>query len=150
MPLRSARTLLGPLGVAAAALLLTAPATPATAAPAGAETVTVARTIRLAADGTVAVSGTYRCTGATGPVFVSTSISISRSLSTTSYGIGGTRAVCDGAQHSYVNTGKPSNALQPGAAHVEATVMELNTVGGLLLVPRLHAVQQQDVRLSGS
>ncbi|WNM30838.1 DUF6299 family protein [Streptomyces sp. Li-HN-5-11] len=146
MSLRSARPLLGTLGVAAAALLLTAPATPASAAPAAAETVTVAPAVRLAADGTVTVSGTYRCTGATGPAFVTTTLS--QSTATTRYGIGGTRAVCDGAQHSYVNRGKPSTTLKPGAAHVEATVMELSTLGGLLIVPRFHAVQQQDVRMS--
>ncbi|WP_308311180.1 DUF6299 family protein, partial [Streptomyces sp. GbtcB6] len=44
---------------------------PATAA--SGESVTVHRTGRLAPDGTVTLSGTYTCTGAGGPVFISSS-----------------------------------------------------------------------------
>ncbi|MER6633549.1 DUF6299 family protein, partial [Streptomyces sp. NPDC000987] len=67
MPLR-------PVPGAAVLLLLAAvPATPAAADPH--ETVTVDRTGRLAADGTVTLSGTYRCLGGTGPVYVSSSLS---------------------------------------------------------------------------
>nr|WP_306184444.1 DUF6299 family protein [Streptomyces sp. MK5] len=124
-------------------LLLAAPATAASAAD---DTVTVDPTARLAADGTVTISGTYRCTGADGPVFVSSGIS--RMDSATRYGIGGTRAVCDGAEHTWANTGKPSDALDPGTAHVEATIMELTTQGGLPLLPRFHAVGEQDVTLT--
>lgn len=39
------------------------------------ETVTVDATGHLAADGTVTLSGTYRCLGRTGPVLVSSSVS---------------------------------------------------------------------------
>jgi hypothetical protein len=91
----------------AALLLLAAPA--ALAAPVSAdpyETVTVDPTGRIASDGTVTLSGTYRCTGGTGPVFVSSSVS-QGSLSVR-HGIGGTRAVCDGLAHAWTNTGKPS------------------------------------------
>ncbi|MEU6477688.1 DUF6299 family protein [Streptomyces sp. NPDC047017] len=141
------RPVLGALAATAAALLLSAPATPAAAAPrAATETVTVDPAARLAADGTVTLSGTYRCTDAAGAVFVSSSISPSDSL--TRYGIGGTRAVCDGAEHRWTNTGLPSDALKPGTAHVEATLMELSPQAGLLLIPRFHAVRQQDVTLA--
>nr|BFD82076.1 DUF6299 family protein [Streptomyces sp. Xyl84] len=138
------RSLLGALGTAAAALLLSAPLS--VAATAAEESVTVDPAVRTAADGTVTISGTYRCTGASGPVFVSSAIS--RTGSVTRYGIGGTRAVCDGAVHTWANTGTPANALEPGAAHVEATVMELTTQGGLPLMPRFHAVAEQEVTLS--
>ncbi|MFJ7769435.1 DUF6299 family protein [Streptomyces sp. NPDC097107] len=144
MPVRSAA-----LATAAGALLLLA-APAATAAPHDArhvtESVTVDPTGRLAADGTVTVSGTYRCTAGTGPVFVSSTVS--QSESSVRYGIGGTRAVCDGLEHRWVNTGRPSgNALKPGAAHVEATLMELRPMGGLPL-PSFHARHGQDVTLT--
>ncbi|EYT83262.1 hypothetical protein CF54_08415 [Streptomyces sp. Tu 6176] len=150
MSLTPVRPLLGALGLAAAALLLSAPhaatAADGTGTETGTDTVTVDPTARLAADGTVTLSGTYRCTGADGPVFVSSALS--RNDSPTRYGIGGTRAVCDGARHTWSNTGTPANALDPGAARVEATVMELTTRGGLPLMPRFHAVGQRDVTLT--
>src|SRR4051794_28527499 len=58
--------------VAALLLLAAAPSTPAASAPG--ETVTVAPTGSIAADGTVTLSGTYRCTAGAGPVFVSSSV----------------------------------------------------------------------------
>ncbi|MFF4907312.1 DUF6299 family protein [Streptomyces sp. NPDC001260] len=130
------------LAVGAALLLLTAPAAPA-ADPS--ETVTVDPTGTIAADGTVTLSGTYRCLGNTGPAFVSSSVS--QAKPDVRHGIGGTSAVCDGQEHRWQNTGKPSDALDAGTASVEAAVMELRPVGGLPL-PRFHAVQRQDVTLT--
>ncbi|MGW1602184.1 DUF6299 family protein, partial [Streptomyces eurythermus] len=51
-----------------AAALLCATAAPAAAAPG--EYITVDPTGRIAADGTVTLSGSYRCTGATGAAFI--------------------------------------------------------------------------------
>ncbi|MGW2836111.1 DUF6299 family protein [Streptomyces sp. NPDC001286] len=130
------------LAAGAALLLLTAPAAPA-ADPS--ETVTVDPTGTIAADGTVTLSGTYRCLGNTGPAFVSSSVS--QAKPDVRQGIGGTSAVCDGQEHRWQNTGKPSDALDAGTASVEAAVMELRPVGGLPL-PRFHAVQRQDVTLT--
>jgi hypothetical protein len=145
------RPLLG-AAAGAALLLLTgataAPATadPATVVPAPYEAVTVDTVGRIAADGTVTLSGTYRCQSSSGPVFVSSSVS--QGVSTIRYGIGGTRAVCDGAEHRWVNTGRPvPGSLVPGTAHVEATLRELGAFSGLLL-PRFHAVQRQTVTLT--
>ncbi|MGW7258968.1 DUF6299 family protein [Streptomyces sp. NPDC054834] len=143
------------LGAAAGAavLLLTAAAAPvllfaAAVAPAAAdpyETVTVDPTGRVAADGTVSLSGTYRCTAGTGPVFVSSSVGQS-ALSVT-HGIGGTVARCDGAEHRWNNSGRiPGDAVRPGVAHVEATILELRPQNGLPL-PYFHAVRQRDVTL---
>jgi hypothetical protein len=141
MSLRSA------LGSAAgAALLLLAAAPAATAAPY--ETVTVDPTGSIAPDGTVTLSGTYRCLGNSGAAFVSSSVS--QGDPAVRHGIGGTRAVCDGMEHPWQNSGKPSSApATPGAARVEATVMELSSGGGLPL-PRFHAVQNQDITLTES
>ncbi|GHD89049.1 DUF6299 family protein [Streptomyces naganishii] len=144
----SVRPVLGTLGVAAATLLLAAPAVPAAAATAAGETVTVDPTARMAEDGTVTLTGTYRCSGATGAVFVGSTLG--QNASSTRYGIGGSRALCDGKEHRWVNSGKPSSTLEPGAAHVEATVMELAPQDGLPLMPRLHATVQQDITLAKS
>ncbi|MEV1063013.1 DUF6299 family protein [Streptomyces sp. NPDC050263] len=129
--------------VGAALFLLAAPAV-TVAAPA--ESVTVDAVGRIASDGTVTLSGTYRCIGDTGPVFVSSSVR--QNSGNTRHGIGGTRAVCDGAEHAWRNTGKvASGDLEPGVAHVEATLMELRPEGGLPL-PRFHAVQERDITLA--
>ncbi|MES5818491.1 DUF6299 family protein [Streptomyces sp. RG80] len=136
MPVRPALVL--------AALLLLAVAPTAGADPY--ETVTVDPTGTVAADGTVTLSGTYRCLGNTGPVFVSSSVG--QKSPSVRHGIGGTRAVCDGVEHRWENTGQPSpGSLEPGAAQVEATVMELHPQGGLPL-PRFHATRQQAVTLT--
>ncbi|MFE9701886.1 DUF6299 family protein [Streptomyces sp. NPDC005930] len=132
----------------AALLLLAAPA--ATAAPHDARLVTESVTVdpagRLAADGGVTLSGTYRCTGGTGPVYVSSTVS--QTDPSVRYGVGGTRAVCDGLEHRWVNTGTPDTVvLKPGAAHVEATLMELRPMG-IVPLPSFHARQAQDVTLT--
>ncbi|AWW37091.1 MULTISPECIES: DUF6299 family protein [Streptomyces] len=139
MSLRSA------LGVLAAALavLAAAPSAPASAAPD--ETVTVDPSGRISADGTITLSGTYRCTGGTGPVFVSSSVA--QGTLGASRGIGGTRAVCDGLTHRWENTGQAGPAtLRAGTARVEATLVELRPQGGLPL-PYFHATRQRDITL---
>ncbi|MFJ8595477.1 DUF6299 family protein [Streptomyces sp. NPDC093598] len=141
------RPLLGAAAGAALLLLTGAGAAPAAAsAPAPAGSVTVDAVGRIAADGTVTLSGTYRCAPSRGPVFVSSSVS--QGASTSRHGIGGTRAVCDGAAHRWVNKGRTaSRVLVPGAAHVQATLMELRTFG-VLPLPTFHAVQDRDITLT--
>ncbi|MFJ8942232.1 DUF6299 family protein [Streptomyces sp. NPDC102395] len=144
MSLRPALT----AAVGAALLLLAVPAASAADDPVpapAAEAVTVDPAGSIAADGTVTLSGTYRCVDSTGPVFVASSIG--QGSSTVRYGVGGSRAVCDGVEHRWVNTGKPMpGSLKAGTARVEATVLELRPQG-LLLLPKFHAAQQQDVTL---
>ncbi|MGW0994077.1 DUF6299 family protein [Streptomyces sp. NPDC002523] len=133
-----------------ATALLCAVATSATAAAPAAvadssESVTIDPIGRIGADGTVTVSGSYRCVAGTGPVFVSTSLS--QSDSRVKHGIGGTKAVCDGAEHSFANSGRvTSESLKAGGAHVEASLMELRPAG-LVPLPAFHAVQERDVAL---
>lgn len=146
MPVRSVV-----LAAAAGAALLLPAAPAATAAPdtarhAVAESVTVDPAGRLAADGTVTLFGTYRCAAGSGAVFVSSSVR--RHDSSVRYGVGATRAVCDGLMHRWTNTGTPlHNAIGPGAAHAEAALMELRFTGGLPL-PGFRARQGQDVTLT--
>ncbi|MFJ5516582.1 DUF6299 family protein [Streptomyces griseoluteus] len=123
--------------------LLYALAAPAAAAPG--ESVTVDSTARLAADGTVTLSGTYRCLPGTGPVFVSSSVS--QADPRVRHGVGGSAARCDGAEHRWENTGKVSSeTLRTGAAHVQADVMELRP-SGLAPLPVFHATQDRDIVL---
>ncbi|QFR00909.1 hypothetical protein F9278_37270 [Streptomyces phaeolivaceus] len=127
-----------------AALFLLAAAASAGAAPEPFETVTIDPTGTVAPDGTLTLSGTYRCLGGNGPVFVSSSLQ--QGDSQVRKGVGGSTAVCDGADHIWTNTDRavPGRFL-PGRARVEATVMELSGSG--LPLPRFHAARQQDITL---
>ncbi|WP_078878348.1 DUF6299 family protein [Streptomyces sp. NBRC 110035] len=124
------------------------PAAPvASAAPAASPvSVTVDPVGLIAPDGRrVTLSGTYRCTDASGPVLVGSSVR--QEPAVTRYGVGGTRAQCDGRTHRWENTGSvPSDALKAGAADVEVTLVELRPVGGLPL-PLFHASLRQDITL---
>ncbi|GAA5011220.1 DUF6299 family protein [Streptomyces siamensis] len=129
----------------AALLLLAAPSAPALSAPAHStpgDELTVDATGSVAADGTITLSGTYRCASSTGPVFVSSAVS--QGDSEVQHGIGGTAAVCDGVQHRWTNSEKREpGTLVPGPAHVAATLMELSS--GPLPLPIFHAILEQDI-----
>ncbi|MFF2508102.1 DUF6299 family protein [Streptomyces sp. NPDC058067] len=142
------------LGTFAGAILLLFGA-PAAGAAASNDSVTVDRVGHLAPDGTVTLSGTYSCTSSSGPAFVSSSVgqdpagqnSAGQASVVVRQGIGGTQAVCDGAEHRWQNTGKASaEVVRAGAVQVEAAVMELRSQGGLPL-PYIHATHSQDVNL---
>ncbi|MFB7493665.1 DUF6299 family protein [Streptomyces sp. NPDC056161] len=135
------------LGTAAgAAALLLGVVAPATAADNPTETITVDKTGRVATDGTVFLTGTYRCNKGTGQVFVSSSVS--QNSDSVRYGVGGTLAQCDGAEHRWENSSKVSSErIAPGAARVEATLLELRPQGGLPL-PYFRATGHQDVTLA--
>ncbi|GAA4040962.1 DUF6299 family protein [Streptomyces shaanxiensis] len=143
MPLRPA---LATAACAALLLLVAAPSAPAdSSAPAPEETVTVDSKGLMAADGTVTLSGTYRCVDSVGPVYVSSSIG--QRSETVRYAIGGTEAVCDGKLHRWENESRPSpTTLKHGRADVEAAVVELHPVG-ILPLPRFHALLKQEVTL---
>ncbi|WP_236576499.1 DUF6299 family protein [Streptomyces sp. HF10] len=116
-----------------------------TALAAPGESVTVDTVGRLAADGTVTLTGTYRCTGNTGPVFVTSGLS--QRDPRVRHGIGGTVARCDGTTRTWSNSGQVTGeTLRPGTAHVQATVMELRPVG-LVPLPVFHATADQDITL---
>ncbi|ARP72844.1 hypothetical protein LK07_27190 [Streptomyces pluripotens] len=109
------------------------------------EAVTVDPAGRIASDGTVTLSGSYRCTPGTGPVFVSSSVS--QGDPRVRHGIGGGAARCDGAEHRWTNSGKVSSeALTVGTAHVRASLMELRP-SGIAPLPAFHAVTDRDVKL---
>jgi len=126
----------------AALLLLAAPTAGALSGPY--DEVTVDPTGRLAADGTITLSGTYRCLSSSGPVFVSSSVA--QGDPRVRHGIGGTQAVCDGAEHRWTNSETRKGAFTPGDADVEVTLMELSGSG--LPLPHFHAAQKRDVTLT--
>ncbi|MFJ5937243.1 DUF6299 family protein [Streptomyces sp. NPDC093071] len=97
----------------------------------------------VADDATVTLSGTYRCLDdGAGPVFVSSTL-VQGDRST---GIGGTRAVCDGHLHTWTNSSVVKDpAYVPGAARVEATLLQLSGTG--LPLPRFLATEKADVTL---
>ncbi|MBT2438978.1 hypothetical protein J7E93_02315 [Streptomyces sp. ISL-36] len=132
------------LALAAGTLLVAAAATAAHAAPGDDLAVDAYGTV--ATDGTVTVSGTYRCTDdSAGPVFVSsTLVQEDRSAS-----IGGTRAVCDGQVRTWSNSGVVKEPVyRAGAARVKATLMQLTTSGPLgLPLPGFRVAEDAEVTL---
>ncbi|MDN0197434.1 DUF6299 family protein [Streptomyces sp. S.PNR 29] len=133
------------LGTAAGSAVLLLPAVTAAPATAGPhDTVTVDQKAHVAVDGTVTLSGTYRCSDSTGPVYVSSTVTQG---STTRQSIGGTRAVCDGVEHRWSNSGRPAMSLKEGEADVEATLLELRTVG-MVPSPLVLATQRQEITLA--
>ncbi|MFI9102977.1 DUF6299 family protein [Streptomyces fildesensis] len=137
----SLRPVLGAVASAALLLLLNVPM--ASADPS--EVVTVDPTGSVAADGTVTLSGTYRCASGRNPVFVSSSVA--KGDTGVRYGIGGTNAVCDHADHRWTNSAKLApGSITGGTVRVQATVMELDSSSGLPL-PRIHVSEEQDIKL---
>ncbi|MFG2652612.1 DUF6299 family protein [Streptomyces sp. NPDC048436] len=139
----SKRTLAA-LALTSAVLALPAPVH-AAPAPAPANSVTVNRTGTIAPDGTVTLSGTYRCLsdGTPGPVFVSSALV----KGYTSTGVGGTLAVCDGQVREWTNTSRGTNTqYKPGEVTVRAHLMKLATKSGLPL-PQPLAQEEAQVKL---
>lgn len=146
------------LALAATALLAAAAAPPAHAGgeddgpaldPAGriADFLTVDPAGLLGADGTVTLSGTYRCLDDTaGPVLVGSTLH----QQDRSAGIGGSRAVCDGLLRTWTHTAVVKDpAYQPGEARVEGSLVQLTPLDDLgLPTPAFLARQEFKVTLN--
>lgn len=134
------------LAVATGALLVLTAATAATAHAGPGDDLTVDPRGTVAEDGTVTLSGTYRCTDdSEGPVFVgSTLVQGSRSA-----GIGGTQAVCDGQDHRWTNSAVVKEpGYESGAARVEASLMQLVPTAPMgLPLPEFLLREDQDITL---
>ncbi|SED70473.1 DUF6299 family protein [Streptomyces sp. TLI_105] len=130
--------------VLTAAALLTAAVAPLAHAG-GADDLTIDEYGTVGADSTVTVSGTYRCLDdSEGPVFVSSTLK----QGSRSTGIGGTRAVCDGHLHTWTNSAVVKEpAYRPGAARVEATLVQLAAGASGLPLPGFLTTEQADVEL---
>ncbi|MFF4158413.1 DUF6299 family protein [Streptomyces sp. NPDC001678] len=138
------------VGVAAGALACLATAAPmAQAAPAPRSTgsMTIDPSATLAPDGTLTMSGSYRCTVVehTGTVFVASNVLQNRRTE----GIGGSRAVCDGARHRWRNSARPYGAsLRPGPARADGTLLQMSSDRGGIPLPRfLTVARERDITL---
>ncbi|MEU9862357.1 DUF6299 family protein [Streptomyces sp. NPDC047971] len=132
------------LALTASSLLVAACASAAHAGPGDRLSVDGHGTV--AADGTVTVSGTYRCLDdSDGPVFVSSTL-VQRERSA---GIGGTRAVCDGRPRTWSHSAVVKEpAYRAGAARVKATLTQLTPAGSLgLPLPGFVATRDSAVTL---
>ena len=153
--------IVGPaLASAIGALLMgaTAPHTPAAVnatpppGPDPGSRLTIDHTGRLAPDGTITLSGTYRCAPSSAPggqddsgspVYVSSTLA----QNGRTHGIGGTVADCDGRVHRWTNRERPGAAAYTrGTARVEGSLMTLRSDWGVPL-PRFLAHQGQDITL---
>ncbi|GHF64309.1 hypothetical protein GCM10010218_52300 [Streptomyces mashuensis] len=129
----------------AATLTLTAAAlTPVTAqaAPAPRQTahrMTIDPVVSLAPDGTVTMTGTYRCT--LGRPLTTVYIGSNLMQSARTEGIGGSTATCDGRVHRWRNSARPSRApFQPGPARADGTLMHFRPDHSGIPVPHFLAV----------
>lgn len=97
------------------------------------DTITIAPAGRIAADGTLTLSGTYRCSSLrSGPVLIAAKALQGDARAEAD----GALAVCDDRVHTWSESAEPNAALAPGAAHGEATLLELNRSHGFIpLVP---------------
>jgi Family of unknown function (DUF6299) len=126
-------------------------ATPKAAGPSAATPtiLTVDRSGTLADDGTVTVTGTYRCArnASTGPVFVSASVVTGAVQS----GIGAALAVCDGRTHTWTMNGRAIGLdVRPGRTRVQSTLMAITTHGGWLPLPEALATHGRQVTLAAA
>lgn len=130
--------------VAIGGALLTAATGPVGAADV--QAVSAAPTGTVSTDGTVTLSGTYRCSPLSdpGPVFVSSTVGAGERR----HGIGGTAATCDGVERTWVNQDKPVHGalMAPGPAEVEATLVHLDTRSGLP-IPSIIATDRHEIEL---
>ncbi|MFF4222752.1 DUF6299 family protein [Streptomyces sp. L500] len=128
-------------GIAAGILAGLAVAAPVAAAPAPRSTgaMTIDPTATLAPDGTLTMTGTYRCRVVehTGTVYVASNVLQHAHTE----GIGGSKAVCDGARHRWRNSARPNGAsLRPGPARADGTLLQISRDRGGIPLPRFLAV----------
>ncbi|WP_126643890.1 DUF6299 family protein [Embleya hyalina] len=95
----------------------------------------------MAADGTLTISGTYRCSADhTGNVLVGGSID----QAGLHISMGGSTATCDGLTHDWRSSERPPLDFVPGPARGDATLLELRRGEGV--VPVLPNILAQDAR----
>jgi len=116
-----------------------------TAAADDGNTVAVAPTGGIAKDGTVTLTGTYRCEPSSGPGTVVNS-SVTDGTDTSSVG-GSVPATCDGEVHTWTATGRPYLPVGAGPVRAEASLIHLSWQGSLIPQTDVLANQPQTVTL---
>ncbi|MGG8405311.1 DUF6299 family protein [Streptomyces sp. 12297] len=134
--------------LAAAALASAAAFSPVAAADSFTGDISVQKEAHISPDGTLTLSGTYRCTepSPSRTVFVSSSlVQDGKRL-----GFGGTEARCDGQVHEWRSSGPVDGLMRlgfhDGPAAVDARLMTLESEGGLPS-PRPLAGREEPVLL---
>lgn len=106
-------------------------AAPGPAAAASGDSVTIDPVARVAPDGTVTLTGTYRCS----PRHAGQAVLVGANVAQGDVrrGVGGTLARCDGREHTWRHTGRNDGLrTSPDGAEGEATLFTLKRTG---LVP---------------
>lgn len=127
-----------------AAALATGLSPTSAAAQSGLDSVTINSTGQVTEDGTITLSGTYRCsTNRPGPVFIGSKVTQGDARAD----VGGTLATCDGRNHTWRNSGQTDAEFVAAAARGEATLLQLDFSGGLIPFPRVLGTDQRDLKL---
>ncbi|QMU71152.1 DUF6299 family protein [Streptacidiphilus sp. P02-A3a] len=111
------------------------------AAADGENSVTVAPSGGIAKDGTVTLTGTYRCDSSVG---YGTVVNVLVTDGSNTSSVGSSRLVsCDGAEHTWTAIGQPYQSVAAGPIRVEATLIHLSWQGSLIPRTDVLADQQQ-------
>lgn len=132
----------------AAAALAAALVTVLTPGSAGAQfapdAVTIDRTGLIAPDGTLTLSGTYRCSSRLGPAYIGSEVSRGNAQSS----VGGTAATCDGKEHTWRNTSRgAAGRFVAGPAVGEAVLFVLDLSNGLVPIPVVLGSDEHELSL---
>ncbi|MEU5403939.1 DUF6299 family protein [Streptomyces sp. NPDC005963] len=110
-------------------------------------TVTVDQVGRVASDGAITLTGTYRCSSQRlGPVLIGSQAV----QGDTRTHLDGVVATCDGKERTWRATGQGSAILRPGAARSEATLLHLDFSNGLVPFPAVLASDTGSLTLQQS
>ncbi|WP_236655214.1 DUF6299 family protein [Streptacidiphilus carbonis] len=137
------------LTVGIVGMLCLGAAAPVAEASDAVNTVTVAPQAAVAKDGTVTVSGTYRCSP---DLSQGTVVSSSLTTGDETSSIGSSvPAVCDGEEHSWSSSGRPFTPVADGPVTVQASLVHLEwSSGSLIPMPDLVARGSQNTTLTAA
>ncbi|MER5767290.1 DUF6299 family protein [Streptomyces sp. NPDC001985] len=109
------------------------------------DTITITPQGRIAQDGTLTLSGTYRCSSLrSGPVLIGSNAVQGSARAE----IDGALATCDDRTHTWRETTDPSGAFTPGSARGEAVLIELDSSNGFVPLPVILNTARSEITLS--
>ncbi|MER6914443.1 DUF6299 family protein [Streptomyces sp. NPDC000594] len=96
------------------------------------DTITIAPAAQLSPDGTLTLSGTYRCSSLrSGPVLIGAKAVQHDTRAT----IDGARAICDDRVHTWRERAEGEGTFRAGAAHGEAVLIHLDSSQSFVPLP---------------
>ncbi|MFF8960729.1 DUF6299 family protein [Streptomyces sp. NPDC014894] len=108
------------------------------------DTITIAPRGQIAKDGTITLSGTYRCSSLrSGPVLIGSNASQGDARAE----IDGALATCDDRVHTWRDTTEPDSGLAPGAARGRAALIHLDASNGFVPLPVILNTHEREVTL---